>query len=288
MADSQEEHKMKKKKFLLAAILLIASMLITSCGIPQKDYDAVSAERDAAQGKATSLQTQVDSLQNELDDAQAQVDSIEGNVSKLETDLSAAQDQISSLQSALNSANTSLEEAQVKLAKAEEVYKVILFYDDFEDGDSTGWNLEGGWSVVQEDNHSILKGVGVCSADIGPKQWTDYVLETRIKFNQSAIVNFRFTSDSQTYFLDILPEGAILYRQLTNATLLAKSALELQENKWFNLKIKVYGPVIDCYIDDSHILRYRDDNPLTGGTIGFELPTNSSLYVDDVIVMVVR
>jgi hypothetical protein len=288
MADSQEEHKMKKKKFLLAAILLIASLLITSCGIPQEDYDAVSDERDAAQAKATSLQTQVDSLQNELDEAEAQITSNEENVTKLETDLIAAQGQLSSLQSALNSVNASLGEAQAKLAKAEEIYRVILFYDDFEDGDSAGWNLEGGWSIVQEDNHNILKGVGVCSADIGPKQWTDYVLETRIKFNQSAIVNFRFTSDSQTYFLDILPEGAILYRQLTNATLLAKSAMSLQESQWFDLKIEVQGDRIDCYINDTMLFRYTDDDPLTGGTIGFELPTNSSLYVDDVIVMVVR
>ncbi len=282
---------MRRKTFLLVTIVSSVSLLMIGCGIPQEDYDAVVAERNAAQAKVTTLQTQIDSLQNELNEAEEQIESIESienSLSKLEGELSAAQSQISSLQSALNNANTSLTAAEAKIADLEEIYRVVLFFDDFEDGDLLGWNLEGGWSGIQEEGNYSLRGTGICSADIGPKQWTDYSLEARIKFSQSARVNFRYTTDSKTYFLDILPEGAILYKQLTYSTVLAKSAMSLPENQWLDLRIIVKGAIIDCYIDNAMLFRYTDDEPLTDGTFSFQLPANSVLYLDDVIVMVAK
>ena len=293
---------MRRKQFLLGAMVLLVSLLVVSCGIPQEEHDAVLAEhdavlaerdavlaeRDAAQARVESLQTKVESLQGELDKAQEQMESIENDRSEVESDLAAAQSQISSLQSDLNNANSNLAAAEAQIAKMEAIYKVVLFFDDFEDGDAVGWNLEGGWSVIQEDGNYILQGVGPCSADAGPQEWTDYTLEARIKFSQSANVNFRLTAELGMYFLNILPEGPILNKKLLDEALLAKSGVSLQENQWIDLKIEVKGDRIKLYIDGNPIVQYADNEPLLSGTIGFESPENSVVYVDDVIVIVAK
>ena len=300
---------MRRKQFLLGTIILLASSLVVSCGIPQEEYDAALAERDATQAKVESLQTEaeslqteaeslqtkvgslqtkVESLQNELDKAQGQIECIENDRSEVEGDLATAQSQISSLRSDLNNANSNLAAAEAQIAKMEAICKSVLFFDDFEDGDAVGWNLEGGWSVIEEDGNYILRGVGPCSADAGPQEWTDYILEARIKFSQSANVNFRLTTELGMYFLDIVPEGPILNKKLLDETLLAKSGVPLQENQWIDLKVEVEGGTIKLYIDGYLLFPYTDSEPLLSGTIGFESPENSVIYVDDVIVIVAK
>jgi len=284
---------MRRKQFLLGAMVLLVSLLVVSCGIPQEEHDAVLAEQDATQAKVESLQTKVESLQTkveslqgELDKAQGQIESIENDRSEVESDLATAQSQISSLQGTLNDAKDNLAAAEAQIFKME---TILLFFDDFEDGDAAaGWNLEGDWSVIQEDGNYILQGVGPCSADVGSQEWTDYTLEARIKFSQSAKVNFRLTAELGMYFLNFIPEGPILNKKLLDEALLAKSGVNLQENQWIDLKVEVKRDRIVIYIDANPILHYTDSEPLLSGTIGFESPENSVVYVDDVSVIVAR
>ena len=303
---------MRRKQFLLGAMVLLVSLLVASCGIPHEEYDAVLAERDAALTKIESLQAEVESLQSELSKVESQITTLQSDFSKAESDLSWAKSELSkaksdlsevesdlaAVQSALIAAQSQTADAQSYIsslqnelaaaeAELEAVYKIILFIDDFEDGDTIGWNLEGDWSVIQEDGNYILQGIGPCSADTGSQEWTDYRLEARIKFSQSANVNFRFTPAQGTrYFLNIVPEEPILYKEPPDRRLLAQSAVSIQQNQWIDLKIEVRGNNLKIYIDRILLLTYTDSEPLPGGTIGFELPENSVLHVDDVVVIV--
>ena len=305
---------MRRKQFLLGAMVLLVSLLVVSCGIPQEEYDVVLAERDAALTKTESLQAEVKSLQNDLSKAESQITTLENDfskaksdasktksdlskaksdLSKVESDLAAVQSALIAVQSQTADAQSRVSSLQDELAAAEAeleaVYKVILFVDDFEDGDTVGWNLEGSWSVIQEDGNYILQGIGPCSADTGSQEWTDYTLEARIKFNQSADVNFRFTPAQGTrYFLNIVPEGPMLYKEPPDRRFLAQSGVRLQQNEWIDLKIEVRGNRIKIYTDRILLLTYTDDEPHPKGTIGFELPENSFLSVDDVVVIVTK
>jgi len=289
---NNEEHNMRRRQFLLIAMVLLVSLLMVSCGIPQEEYDAVLAERNTERTRVESLQTNVDSLQGELYEAQVQITSIENELSELESDLSSAQIQISSLQSDLNDANDDLVAAEAQITKMEAIYKIVLLFDDFEDGDFEGWSLEGDWSVIQEDGNYILRGVGPCSAEAGSQEWTDYTLQARIKFIKSSSVNFRLTAESGMYFLNILPEGPMLYKKILDEAFLARSSVSPEENQWIDLMVKVKGAVIEIYMDDKFLFQYTDilsaSGPLLSGAFGFESPENSVLYVDDVIVMVAK
>ena len=288
-------------------MVLLVSLLVVSCGIPQEDYDAVLAERDAALTKTESLQAEVASLQSDLSKAESRITTLESDLSKADSDFSWAKNQLSRVESDLAAVQSELIAVQDQTADAqsrisslqnelaaaeaelEAVYKVILFVDDFEDGDTVGWNLEGSWSVIQEDGNYILQGIGPCSADTGSQEWTDYTLEARIKFNQSADVNFRFTPAQGTrYFLNIVPEGPMLYKEPPDRRFLAQSGVLLQQNEWIDLKIEIRGNRIKIYTDRILLLTYTDDEPHPRGTIGFELPENSFLSVDDVVVIVTK
>ncbi len=298
---------MRRKQFLLGAMVLLVSLLVVSCGIPQEEYDAVLAERDAALTKTESLQAEVEYLQNDLSKAESQITTLESDLSKAESDLSwvkselsevesdlaalqialiAVQNQTADAQSRVSSLQNELAAAEAEL---EAVRKIVLFHDDFEDGDTVGWNLEGGWSVVQEDGNYILQGIGPCSTDAGSQEWTNYRLEARIRFSQSASVSFRLTPAQGTrYFLNMIQEGPILYKEPPDRRFLAQSGYGLQQNQWIDLKIEVRNNNIKIYVNRILLLSYTDGEPLPKGTIGFDLPEDSVLHVDDVVVIVTR
>ncbi len=61
---------MTRKYISLGVVLLLASLLLAACGVPQADLDAARAE-------ATSLQSQLSSLQSNYDDASSDLAAIQ-------------------------------------------------------------------------------------------------------------------------------------------------------------------------------------------------------------------
>ena len=90
-------------KKIIGIMLMVVMMLLllSACGIPQEEHDAVVAERDAAKA-------QVASLQSDLTDAQSQISSLQSEYDEAKSDLSAAQSRASSLQSELTAATSAL------------------------------------------------------------------------------------------------------------------------------------------------------------------------------------
>ena len=90
---------MGKRWFLVGVMLLLASLLVVGCGVPQQEHDAVVAERDTLKAEQDAAQTQVESLESNLAKTQSEVES-------LESDLAKAQSQVGSLQSSVAAAET--------------------------------------------------------------------------------------------------------------------------------------------------------------------------------------
>ena len=82
---------MRKKILIGVALLLVASLLLSSCvqGVSLKDYDAVVAERYAAQAELTSLrdglaaaEAQIAMSESDLATAQAEIENLEERMTK--------------------------------------------------------------------------------------------------------------------------------------------------------------------------------------------------------------
>ena len=55
-----------KNILVIGMVLVMVGLLLSACGIPQEDHDAVVAERDAAQTKGTSLQSELADTKKDL------------------------------------------------------------------------------------------------------------------------------------------------------------------------------------------------------------------------------
>jgi photosystem II stability/assembly factor-like uncharacterized protein len=166
------------------------------------------------------------------------------------------------------------------------------FEDNFDDGNADGWNSEGGWSVVKEDDNYVYQGVRYEPypfVDAGSPNWVDFTFETKVKIGQNGIhVNFRKSNEGR-YFLFFHPDVLMLEKQFNQWQEFAQLA-EVDEThnsgQWYNLKIEVKGDRIKVYVDDVLKIDYTDPEPLFNGAIAFEPLSDSLVYVDDVRVQV--
>lgn len=102
---------MLKRWLVVGLMLLLVTLLVVGCGIPQEEYDAVVAERDTAQ-------TQVASVQSKLDKAQSQIEN-------LESELAEEESQIETLQSEVEEAQSEIEALNKKIAYAKVLAKIV-------------------------------------------------------------------------------------------------------------------------------------------------------------------
>lgn len=168
------------------------------------------------------------------------------------------------------------------------------FIDDFEDGNASGWQLEDGWSVIQDNGNYVLQGTGHKWAETGPSIWADYTFITRIKpinFAGGVHINFRKSSEGR-YFLGFHQGGLYLCKQFNQwneiADNIALSSGTYTTNRWYDLRVEVRGDNIKVYVDNILKIDYTDPAPLLNGAIAFETLDDAHFYVDDVQVTVAQ
>ena len=104
-----------KRKLLIGMVLVMVIILLSACGIPQQDYDAIVAERDTAQADVSSLQSELAGVQSELDDTKSALTTVE---SRLATVLG----QIENLENDVSGVNSKLATANLELSTIKKVY----------------------------------------------------------------------------------------------------------------------------------------------------------------------
>ncbi len=161
------------------------------------------------------------------------------------------------------------------------------FVDSFEVGGADKWQLEEGWSVIQESGNCVLQGTGHRWARAGSESWANYTFQTRLKLLQGAIhVNFRNCNEGR-YFLGFREDGLSLIKQFNQWAEFADLTANQQPyelNRWYNLRIEVEGGNIKVYVDGILRIEYTDSKPLLNGSIAFETLDDSRVHVDDVYV----
>jgi len=287
---------MRINRLLIGTILLLIPFLCISCGIPQQDYDAVVAEKYEAQAEVSSLQSELDTLESKLERSKSEVETLESNLAKKESEVETLEGNLDKAERQIESQRGDLALVEEQLAKTEAVFGKLLFFDDFEDGDTEGWDfgVRHGWSVIQEDNNYILQAVEQSGeqihADIiGSYEWTDYTLEFKINFirGQGFMVNFRATpSLSQMYILEFSPRLVFLHKNPPppNPAIVQSLLYPPLLKGWNDIKIAVEGDNIKVYVNGSLKIDYTDSESLEMGGINLEAEDYSHIYLDNVLV----
>ncbi len=108
---------MRTRWLLVGVMLLLTSLLLGSCGIPQEEYDALLSERDSSQAQAASLSGELEDVQKDLGVLQSRFAKAEGDLATLSSKLEAVKGDLSATKSSLSAARNNLAEAELKLAK---------------------------------------------------------------------------------------------------------------------------------------------------------------------------
>lgn len=160
----------------------------------------------------------------------------------------------------------------------------LLFEEDFESGDSTGWvNVnDGEWSVWQ-DNGNWVYGVRDQPANFTQtifltksEGWQNYSFETEVMFKSGPLEQIWLTArtgkDSQCagYVFGGNRYNVQLFRYDQKATCTSKTLAEannyrLYENRLYKIRLEVIDNQIHGYIDDELILSAEDSIYPRGG-----------------------
>ncbi len=173
------------------------------------------------------------------------------------------------------------------------VSAALLFSDDFEDGNSSGWSTSNGsWSVVTDGN-KVYKQSGTSTtaqAYSGTSSWANYSAQARAKalaFNGTDRyfgVCARFQSSSNYYFVTLSNTNKLDIRKKVGGaiTSIASKAYTVAAGTWYTLKLVVNGSSIQAYVNGVQELA-ASDSSLATGRVGL-MSYNTSAEFDEVIV----
>ena len=165
-----------------------------------------------------------------------------------------------------------------------------LFADDFESGPGP-WELEPGWSIVDDGGNNVLQGTGHSWAflPVG-EMWTDYEFKVRVNLvRQDIHLNVRMNERGR-YHIHLHEGGVVLNKQFWPDVFinnLAEAEFPVTRGEWHTVEISVEGNEIEIEVDDVDRIEYTDnDDPLLSGAIALETIHDGKALslIDDVVV----
>jgi lysophospholipase L1-like esterase len=169
----------------------------------------------------------------------------------------------------------------------------VVFTDNFEDGNSTGWTTTGGTWTVANDGTQVLQTSGTTAADskaFTGSTWTDYTLQARIKpvsfdgANRFVGVAARVQDDLNYYYLALRSNNTVELKKLVagTPTTLGSIPFTVTPGTWYTVRLQVTGTTITGSINGTQIASTTDPQHAIG-RIGAITYSASASY-DDVTV----
>ncbi|MEN6349539.1 MAG: hypothetical protein ABFD08_09135, partial [Syntrophomonas sp.] len=147
------------------------------------------------------------------------------------------------------------------------------------------WNLEDGWSIMNQDSGPVLTGQGHKWARLPEKIWDNHTMKCRLKLIKGGVhINCRLQEDhGNRYFVGLnnnvmelhKQEGAVFHDGLAQASW-------NNDANWHDVEIRAYQGIINFYIDGNLKLVYEDDNYIPNGIVAFESLDDSEVQISDV------
>jgi hypothetical protein len=172
----------------------------------------------------------------------------------------------------------------------EPIPPVLVFSDDFEDGNADGWNMgTGNWSVELEQdssqvdvNNQVYKFTPATGSEEGvfsggDLTWTDYEVRARVKAGTkegsgaASGIAARYVDKDNYYLLRLHwntgGNNVQLMRKRNGAfAQVASKKIDLPViDRWYDLKLEVKGSSITGYVDGQKLIEYSDDSFVAGG-----------------------
>lgn len=168
---------------------------------------------------------------------------------------------------------------------AQEPEETLLYQEDFENGEATGWELEPGWGVIQEGNNHVLAGEGHAWAYSRFQTVNQSRILYRLKLTRGSVHLVVRLNKNGRYFIGFHEGGSNLNKQYWPDTFidnLAGSSTYHTPGAWHQIEIDAYGNNLRFMVDGVLEWEYNDPEALTYGSFALETLDGSQAYVDDI------
>lgn len=160
-----------------------------------------------------------------------------------------------------------------------------LFQDDFQDGDSAGWNTSLGWQIATNENNLFLYAATPSeTATIADLNWAHLLLSARLRIDPANSASITLRSG---YEIALDADGrASLYHSDTLLAQGPEPETITTEATWRTLNIQALGSVMIVGVDSVVQFSYDDPASLTDGFITFSTADDNTGAVafDDVVI----
>jgi len=178
-----------------------------------------------------------------------------------------------------------------------EFESAVLWSDDFEDGDMTGWTIYdypdkeiSNWFVEQGyliQTSNIGKGKLGTQAVAGDATWTDYTLSANVVSTDDDYIGvlFRYQDPENYYRLSLSSQvSKIRLEKCVDGTLQDMGYLdEMWPECRFNISVDVRGDSIKVYLDQQAYFAITDTS-FSHGKVGLVSYHNDASFFDDITV----
>ncbi len=165
-----------------------------------------------------------------------------------------------------------------------QVVREGIIYDDFDDGNTTGWTFTNGtWSAATGE---LYQSVATSAYGQFGGTYGDLVIEAKVKILSGATpyVIFRANMSAGTYYLVGLVESSDIIRLgryvSGSYTTTQQTNVTLTPGTWHMVRVEVHGTTATAYFDCQQVLQVTDAAMLATGRVGFRTYA-SKAYFDD-------
>ena len=171
----------------------------------------------------------------------------------------------------------------------------VLFSDDFNDGNASGWTASCGTWEIFDNAYRGKATSNQCLSIAGDENWTDYTLESDINIHtnsggsRTAGLVFRYQGTGNHYLLALITDDKAgnkmeLFKVENGVkTSLGYANPSILANTNYNYKVTVEGDSIEVYKDDALILS-ATDSTYSSGNIGVRVIGSTRAAFDNIIV----
>ena len=168
--------------------------------------------------------------------------------------------------------------------------KILIFREDFDNDNVSGFAYDGYWQVGKDKNNRILETTGPGKAIFGPSDFTNGVIEFRMQIQENtgdgiAVVNFRDNGETAYALSFTMNQLDLGYRE-SNGSIQTFSAettrsLLFEKDAWYLINIEIRGSQIIVYVDNNRIMSASDQRLGKGG-LNFTIDSGVQAAFDDI------
>jgi hypothetical protein len=164
---------------------------------------------------------------------------------------------------------------------------ILLFMDDFQDGQPDNWQTSGAWYVEQNGELYYFGAAGRGWAWVpSGHSWSDYIFHAGVRLDSgNAFLSMNLTKEGR-YLLRLGEQGVYLIKEQPagNVSILAQTG-PISMGTGHSVTLAAQAGHLQVYVDQALWIDLTDPAPIAQGTIGVSSLEGARVAVDNVLVV---